>query len=246
MKNLSASIVALFFSTQLASADVLEFFATAQDFVKASITSPATATFSDPFKHPKTTGFIENEDGTIKVWGEVRHIGPDGAVTHERWQVLFEGKPSPDSIVSARIGNKVVEPERKKPSPPAPSQTTKPGETPVENEAMLDEKQVPEYTEEDLTSFYYVVRRYVREKIGQTAKPKFSNPLTDKQTTGTKVLSSGRIEAFGLVSTINAFGVRTEQDWFVLGEILDDEKIRVVYAAVGETEIINVVGLDTP
>jgi hypothetical protein len=90
-----------------------------------------------------------------------------------------------------------------------------------------------EYTKAEIDSAYYSSRNFIKKALKAPATAEFSNPIMDKETTGSTVTHEGRIQSKGFVDAQNAFGALIRQSWMVVVQP-EGEQWRIVYAVLGE------------
>lgn len=97
----------------------------------------------------------------------------------------------------------------------------------------------PRLTDADLQSAYYTARKFIQNALKAPSTAKFSNPLTDKQTTGYELDGSGRIKCRGVVEASNSFGVPLRQGWTAHLQQENAKQWRIVYAVLGDQTLID-------
>lgn len=93
---------------------------------------------------------------------------------------------------------------------------------------------ISKLTNTDLQNAYYSARNAIKNTLKAPSTAKFSNPITDKETTGYAMDNSGRIQCKGIVEASNSFGVPLRQSWSALVQQENSKEWRIVYATLGD------------
>jgi hypothetical protein len=100
------------------------------------------------------------------------------------------------------------------------------------------EKPDPEYTKADMDNAYYASRNLIKNALKSPSTAKFSNPILDKENTGSTVTNEGRIQSIGFVDAQNSFGATLRDHWKVIVQ-REGEQWRAVYAILGDEVLID-------
>ena len=92
---------------------------------------------------------------------------------------------------------------------------------------------ISKITNKEMQDAYYSARNAIKNTLKAPSTAKFSNPLTDKETTGYAMDNSGRIQCKGIVEASNSFGVPLRQSWSALVQQEGSQQWRIVYATLG-------------
>jgi hypothetical protein len=95
-----------------------------------------------------------------------------------------------------------------------------------------------EYTKAEIDGAYYSSRNFIKTALKAPATAEFSNPITDKETTGSTVTHEGRIQSKGFVDAQNSFGALLRQSWMVVVQP-EGEQWRIVYAVLGKNILMD-------
>ncbi|NBQ47449.1 MAG: hypothetical protein EBU33_03215 [Sphingobacteriia bacterium] len=93
---------------------------------------------------------------------------------------------------------------------------------------------ISKLTNKELQDAYYSARNAIKNTLKAPSTAKFSNPLTDKETTGYAIDNSGRIQCKGIVDASNSFGVPLRQSWSAIVQQESSQQWRIVYATLGD------------
>jgi hypothetical protein len=96
----------------------------------------------------------------------------------------------------------------------------------------------PEYTKSDIDNAYYTSRNAIKNALKSPSTAKFSNPVLDRETTGSVVTNEGRIQSTGFVDAQNSFGAALRENWMVVVQP-EGKQWRVVYARLGDKVLID-------
>lgn len=84
---------------------------------------------------------------------------------------------------------------------------------------------------------YYASRRFVQNSLKAPSTAKFSNIITDTETTGASMDGSDRIKCWGIVEAQNEFGVPLKHSWATVVQE-EGNQWRVVYARLGDQVLL--------
>lgn len=99
-------------------------------------------------------------------------------------------------------------------------------------------KSKTDFTKKDLSDAYYTSRNFIKNTLKAPSTAKFSNPITDQQTTGSNITVEGRIQSKGIVEAQNSFGVPLKDHWMVVLQPEGDQW-RVVFARLGDKVLMD-------
>jgi ParB-like chromosome segregation protein Spo0J len=94
-------------------------------------------------------------------------------------------------------------------------------------------------TDADMENAYYTARKFIQNALKAPSTAKFSNPLTDKETTGYTLDGTGRIKCRGVVEASNSFGATLRQGWSAYVQQENAQQWRIVYAVLGDQTLID-------
>lgn len=97
---------------------------------------------------------------------------------------------------------------------------------------------VQEYTVADMENAYYTSREFIKKALKAPSTAKFSNPISDNETTGSAVTNEGRIKSKGVVEAQNSFGSPLRKSWTVIVQS-EGKQWRIVYAVLGEDTLMD-------
>ena len=93
---------------------------------------------------------------------------------------------------------------------------------------------ISKITNKEMQDAYYSARNAIKNTLKAPSTAKFSNPITDKETTGYFIENSGRIQCKGIVEASNSFGVPLRQSWSAIVQQESSQQWRIVYATLGD------------